>query len=179
VRRARIALPLLAFGALVAVACAEPIQWTPVISEDGRFRVEMPGVPRELARRLDLPFGAAPVHLWVVDDGDRAFIAGYIQYPDRVESVASSDELLDSARDDAVEKAGGVLVQDEPRELLGHRGRSIEIEARDGAVRVRGAFYVADSRLYRVLATTTPDEARSERVERFLASFELTPPDGS
>jgi hypothetical protein len=157
----------------LVLACGGQVEWTPLAPEEGGFRVEMPGAPSRVERDVELAFGSAPVRMWIVDDGDRAFIAGYIQYPDRVASVAAADELLDSARDAAARNAGGALVRDEPKELRGHRGRTIEIEAREGDVRVRGDLYVAESRLYQVLATTTPDEVRSARVERFLGSFDF------
>ena len=156
--------------------CAERVEWIRVADEREGFLVEMPGTPEKVTREIQLPFGRAPVHMWVVQDGDRAFIAGYTEYPPRVGDVTSDDELLDSARDRAVAGAAAHLLSEEAVELRGHRGRRLRMEARDGAVIVRGALFVAGSRLYQVLATTTPDEADTERVDRFLASFDLPPP---
>lgn len=168
-------LPVLGLAALVG--CSQPVQWTPLEPEGGHFTVEMPGVPRKVEREVKLSFGKAPSRMWMVEDGDRAFIAGYTEFPPAVALAASEDELLDSARDRAVHNVEGTLLRDDAKELSGHRGRAIEIDARNGVVRVRGAYYLAGPRLYQVMATTTPDEASSERVERFLASFSLAPPE--
>jgi hypothetical protein len=167
-------------GILIAgiVACGEPTRWTQLEPEGGRFEVDMPGVPRKVEREVQLSVGKAPSHLWMVEDGDRAFIVGYTEFPSAVALAVAEDELLDTARDRAVRNVDGRLLRDDARELAGHRGRSIEIDAKDGVVRVRGAYYVAGPRLYQVMATTTPGEATSERVERFLASFALEPPEG-
>lgn len=166
---------VLALGLAVLAACQPEVEWTPLAPEDSYFRVEMPGEPQVVRRQVKLPFGDAPVNMWVVDDGDRAFIVGYTQYPERVDSVASEDELLDSARNGHLQNVAGRLVRDEPVERGGHRARAIEIEAAEGAAHVRGELIVAYSRLYQVLATTTPGERDGPMVTRFLESFELLP----
>lgn len=160
---------------LALLGCQREVEWVPLEPADSHFRVEMPGVPQVVRRQVKLPFGDAPVNMWLVDDGDRAFIVGFTEYPDEIDQLASADELLDSARNGHLQNVAGRLVRDEPVERDGHRGRIIEIEAANGAAHVRGELVVAHTRLYQILATTSPDERDGPLVTRFLASFELLP----
>jgi hypothetical protein len=160
---------------LLCLGCQPEVVWVPLAPADSFFRIDMPGEPQVVRRQVKLPFGDAPVNMWVVDDGDRAFIVGFTEYPDQVNEVASADELLDSARNGHLQNVAGRLVRDEPVERDGHRGRIIEIEAASGAAHVQGELVIAHSRLYQILATTKPDERDGPRVTRFLASFELLP----
>jgi len=160
---------------LVLVGCQPEVEWVPLEPADSFFRVEMPGAPQVVRRQVKLPFGDAPVNMWLVDDGDRAFIVGFTEYPEKISEVASDDELLDSARNGHLQNVAGRLVRDEAVERDGHRGRIIEIEAANGAAHVQGELIIAHSRLYQILATTTPDERDGPLVTRFLASFELLP----
>ncbi|MDH3684625.1 MAG: hypothetical protein OEP95_00280 [Myxococcales bacterium] len=170
--RARLAILLALFAAF---GCQPEVEWLPLEPAGSHFRAEMPGVPQVVRRQVKLPFGDVPVNMWLVEDGDRAFIVGYTEYPEKVGEVATPDELLDSARDGHLQNIAGRLVRDEPTERDGHRGRVIEIEAASGAALVRGELFIAHSRLYQVLATTTPEEREGPLAARFLDSFELLP----
>jgi hypothetical protein len=113
--------------------------------------------------------------MWMHQDGDRAFMVGYTEYPERVRSLVGEQELLESARDGAVAGARGRLLVDEPRELAGVPGRHLEIDSDGGRVRVSGRLYVVGRRLYQVFATVAPVEAESAEVQRFLDSFRILP----
>ena len=160
---------------LALLGCEPAVEWIPLTPEGSHFRVEMPGNPQVVRRQIKLPFGEAPVNMWLVEDGDRAFIVGFTQYPEKVGQVAKPDELLDSARNGHLQNIAGRLVRDEAIERDGFRGRAIEIEAANGAAHVQGELVIAHSRLYQALATTTPDERDGPLVERFLGSFEILP----
>jgi hypothetical protein len=164
--------------ALALVACGRSESWTTVTAGDGTFRVEMPGGAEHARKALGTPVGQAPIEMWVQQDGQRAFVAGFTEYPDAVREHFDPERLLDSARDGAVERVRGKLLRDDPHELAGVKGRRIEIAAEGGSVRVRGDFYVQGRRLYQVLATTAPKDAESPDIERFLGSFVLLPKTG-
>ena len=170
----RTALPAL-LALSLALACGGPESWTTVTSDDASFRVEMPGRAEHARKALGTPAGQAPIEMWVQQRSDRSFLAGYTEYPESIRQHFDEDALLDSARDGAVERVRGKLLKDAPRELAGVKGRRIEIAAEGGSVRVRGDFFVQGRRLYQVLATTTPKDADSPDVQRFLDSFVLLP----
>jgi hypothetical protein len=159
----------------LALGCGGPEGWTTVTPDDASFRVEMPGRAEHARRALGTPAGQAPIEMWVQQDGQRSFMAGYTEYPDSIRQRFEPDALLDSARDGAVERVRGKLLRDEVRELAGVTGRRLEIDAEGGSVRVIGDFFVQGRRLYQVFATVSPAEAASPDVERFLASFVLLP----
>lgn len=151
------------------------VSWVTVDPEDGSFRAELPGAAERVQRQLETPVGPAPIQIWVHQDGERAFMVGYTEYPEKVRGSVAAEELLDSARDGAVAQVAGKLLLDEPRELGEVRGKRIAIDADGGRVRVRGDLFVVGRRLYQVLATTEPQETDSAEVTRFLDSFRLLP----
>lgn len=172
------AIAAIAMGALLAgvLACGSgETEWTQVDPGDGSFRAELPGTPRHVSNRLETPVGVAPVEMWVVEDGDRAFMVGFTEYPEQLRVVVEERELLDSARDGAVARVRGKLLIDEPKEMNGVSGRRIEFDAEGGEVRVRGDLFVDGRRLYQAFATVSPTEVGAPEVARFLDSFRLLP----
>jgi hypothetical protein len=151
------------------------VEWVTVAPEDGSFRAEIPGPAERVQHDLATPVGPAPVQIWTNRDGERVFMVGYTEFPEKVRAAVAEDELLDSARDGAVAQVAGRLLIDEPRELGEVRGKRIAIDADEGRVRVRGDLFVVGRRLYQVLATTAPQETDSADVTRFLDSFRLLP----
>jgi hypothetical protein len=167
---------VLALAALLALACGRSeTQWSPVDPQDGSFRAELPGKPKRVRNSLETPAGPAPIEMWVVEDGERAFMVGYTEYPERVRAVVDDAELLDSARDGAIARVRGKLLIDEPRQSAGASGRRIEFDAEEGQVRVRGDLFVSGRRLYQAFATVSPTEVDSADVARFLDSFRILP----
>jgi hypothetical protein len=161
---------------LLAAACGKrEVVWVTLTADDGSFRAELPGEPRRVSNRFDTAAGPAPIEMWVRQDGERAFIVGYTEYPERLRTVVSDEELLTSARDGAVERVRGRLLIDQPKEQAGAQGRRIEIDAEDGQARVRGDLFVSGRRLYQVFATVEPTAIESVEVQRFLDSFRLLP----
>jgi hypothetical protein len=166
----------LALLTLLALACGRrEVVWVTLTADDGSFRAELPGEPRRVSNRFDTAAGPAPIEMWVREDGERAFIVGYTEYPERLRTVVGDEELLASARDGAVERVRGRLLIDQPKELGGVPGRRIEIDAEGGQARVRGDLFVAGRRLYQVFATVEPTAIESVEVQRFLDSFRLLP----
>ena len=172
-RRLLLALPLL----LALAACGKDgeIVWTPVSADDGSFRIEMPGKAELKSASLATPAGPAEQKVWVVQDDDHFYMAGYVEYPAQVRAKVPDREFLDTARDGAVERSRGKLLVDEPKEMNGVSGRRIEVDAEAGSVRVRGDLFVQGRRLYQVFATTKTPDIGSTEVARFLDSFVILP----
>lgn len=172
--RVRLALCLALL--LAGTACSErEVHWTAVAPEDGSFRAELPGEVRRVRNSLDTPAGPAPIEMWVVEDGEHAFMVGFTEYPEKVRAVIDPSELLDSARDGAVARVRGRLLIDEKKQAGDLTGRRIEFDAEGGQVRVRGDLFVAGRRLYQAFATVEPQEIDSPEVLRFLDSFRILP----
>lgn len=168
---------LACFALLTAAACGGggEVKWTSVAAEDGSFKAELPGKVERVSSSMETPAGPAPIEMWVFQDGERAYMVGFTEYPEKVRAVVEDRELLDSARDGAVARVRGKLLIDEPKEAGGMPGRRIEFDAEQGQVRVRGEFYVAGRRLYQVFATVHPQDVESAEVQRFFESFVLLP----
>jgi len=172
----RVLSTLVPCALLAALACGSgETQWTSVDPGDGSFRAELPGKPKHVSNSIETPAGPAPIEMWLVEDGERAFMVGFTEYPERVRAVVEDRELLDSARDGAVARVRGKLLIDELKQVGGANGRRIEFDAEGGQVRVRGDLFVSGRRLYQAFATVSPTEVDSDDVLRFLDSFRILP----
>jgi hypothetical protein len=169
---------LLALSLLLALAACRgdrEIVWTPVTAADGSFKIEMPGKAELKSASLATPAGPAEQKVYVVQDDEHFYMAGYVEYPAKVSAKVPDRELLDTARDGAVERSRGKLLLDEPKQMNGVAGRRIEVDAEEGSVRVRGDLFVQGRRLYQVFATTKTPDIGSAEVARFLDSFVILP----
>lgn len=168
---------VLAAALLLPAACSRDknVEWTSISADDGSFRAELPGTPQRVHHAMNTAAGPAPIEMWLVQEDERVFMVGYTEYPEKVRTVVADQELLDSARDGAIDRVHGKLLIDEPHDSGTTKGRRIEIDADGGRVRVRGDLFVDGRRLYQVFVTVSPQEIESERVTRFLDSFRLLP----
>ena len=113
-QRRLLALPLLL--ALAACGGDREIVWTPVTAPDGSFKIEMPGKAELKSASLATPAGPAQQHVFVVQDDEHFYMAGYVEYPEQVHAKVGDRELLDTARDGAIERSRGkLLVAARPR----------------------------------------------------------------
>jgi hypothetical protein len=161
--------------ALAACGGDREIAWTPVTADDGSFKIEMPGKAELKSASLATPAGPAEQKVYVVQDDEHFYMAGYVEYPAKVRAAVPDREFLDTARDGAVERSRGKLLVDEAKEMNGVSGRRIEVDAEEGSVRVRGDLFVQGRRLYQVFATTKTPDIGSAEVTRFLDSFVILP----
>ncbi len=167
---------LRAVGLVLLLACGGSeggSEWVSVTAEDGTFSFRMPGEATRTTRHLTTPVGPVPVQVHMYQTAEESFMVNYTDYPPEVLGELSVEELLDGARDGAIASSAGMLLEHRSIDLEGVPGRAVRISAAGGEVEVQGRFFVVDTRLYQILATTSTEDATSPRVASFLDSFVL------
>ncbi len=141
---------------------------------EGVFTVAFPAEPSTQNLQAPLPDGTSlPVTAYLAEVSGAALIASCVVYPEG--TVIDPTEVLDAARDGALDNVGAELVDSEPIELQGRPGvgyRGVIGEA--GGVLARS--YLDDLQLCQVLVVGEP--ATVETVASAVPRFVRVPPGG-
>jgi hypothetical protein len=142
-------------------------------SKEGRFSVALPARPAEKSNKLKTPAGEVPIHMFLVDLKDRAFVVSYNDYP---AVDADAQKVLAGVIEGNAKGVKGKVAASEAfafgkKEYPG-RAATIEFGGEKKQVyRVRA--YLAGKRLYQVIALGPDDFARSKPVDEFFRSFAI------
>jgi hypothetical protein len=142
---------LIVWLALAGVASAQQGTWKAFTSKDGRFTVEFPGAPNEAApQQVQTAVGPLETHLFTLELPNVAFYAiAYVDYPKDKVGDKSIDSMLESAKDGAVAKVQGTLVDEQKKDFNGNKGLELKIEAKD--LMLFGRLMFVQNRLYQIL----------------------------
>lgn len=158
-------------------------QWKEFLSNDGGFKVSMPGIPTETSQPVDTKPGAPLAHFHALTTKTAEYTVGFTTFARDLESMQSSRVTLAGIRDRILVKESGKLLSETDVSLEGHPGRALVIEVNDGMFRDR--YYLVRNRLYTISVFTptvkgvSPGDAVGIRkaqetiAERFLDSFKL------
>jgi hypothetical protein len=164
-------------SALVAGAAAGQGVWAEFRSKEGRFVCSMPGKPEYQKSTSPTKIGPIDTHLFTAQAANKAYVAGYSDFPAALISQSDPKKLLDGGRDGAVARVGGKLVGERQMKIGSYAGREIVVEAqRPRPLVLKQRMYLVGNRLYQVVAVTPKEEARSADVDRFLDSLKVSPP---
>lgn len=140
---------------------------------DGRFMVRMPGRP--MISNEDA--NGSPMKTYVVDDTNGACLVSVMDIPEvRSESNRRIQQRLDAGVQ-ALERALGGKVVHVQRIVFDrqHPGREVRLTVKDGPAEgmARAFFFLADGKLFQVLAVGTNDWIDGADRTEFLQSFQL------
>jgi hypothetical protein len=171
----------LALVVLIFCACsAMQTKWETV--SEGDMTVQMPGTPQKQTQSVDTPVGPVAFNTWTAQNGDEAFIVGYNDFPDGPATRnANPEDLLNRARDGALQNVNGKVKSEKPLTMNGHPGKEFSGEgtASEGGKQQEATFtarvYWVPPRLYQVLYVSPKSSSGpSENGQKFLDSFQLT-----
>lgn len=152
--------------------------WKEFVSEEGRFSVLIPGVPKEVVREIDSPFGKSQGHYFNLS-ASADFGFSYTQFPVTVEVPEFANRLLDRARDGIIEGLKGKLLEEKDINLDGHPGRFIKAEL-TGGYTYRHKVFIVGSRSYQLVFISRDKgvppavlEHHESAAKRFLDSLKL------
>ena len=145
------------------------------ISESGKFSVIFPENPVEQTHKIDAPGAPLNFHLFIVDQKDRAFLSGYVDYPTGTVTDKNVQAVLDGIRDGNVKGVKGKLFSEKKITFnkKHYPGREVLIEFSDAKLTYRGRFFLVGDRLYQVIATGPSEFTKGEIVDSYLNSFQL------
>jgi hypothetical protein len=145
-------------------------------SEEGRFHVSLPGIPKVQTFSIDSADGKADAHVFMVElSPSEAYGVVYTDYPST--STIDPDKLLDSTRDDQIAAVRGKLLDSRATPYRDHPGRSYEYEfaISDGTKLIgRTRLFLLKTRLYQVGAVGIDPLERDQIATKILNSFGLT-----
>jgi hypothetical protein len=162
-----------------------PEQWKEFLSNEGGFKVKMPGVPSEVSQPIESKPGSAAGHFHNLMTKTAEYVVGYTIFDRDLETLQPSKVTLDGIRDRTLAKETGKLLSEQDISEAGHPGRALVIEVSDGIFRDR--YFLVGNRLYTVTVFTPKVKARSDAdtegirraqesvANRFLDSFHLLP----
>ena len=177
IRKLRCAL--LALCACIALgACSRGGDWQELEVTEGGFKVLMRPHPTYMRQALDTPVGKVQAHVYSSDRPDAYFAVGYNDYPLAQMIGSSPDTLFTGVRDTWVKRINGRLTGSSPMRLQGAYpglGFSAEGRVKDADTFLEGRLYLADQRLYQVIAMGRKGEIAQGTLNRFLESFRIVP----
>jgi hypothetical protein len=146
-------------------------------SAAGGFSVTLPSVPVESNESTDTDAGKIQMHMFVVDQTNKAIVLIYCDYDAKDVAKTSIKALLDGARDGGVKNSGGgKLTKETDITLDGNPGRELTIEAKvTSGIRVfRIQFFMVKNRLYQIILVGDDSTADAEKAKTIFKSFKLT-----
>lgn len=149
-----------------------PLTWVQFVSEEGRFRVQMPDKPKFEVSTYESGKSRLVHNVFTVEKG--AFI-WLVDYADLPREIDTSDPVafLNKASEEFVSQVNGTVQQRKSLTLEGHPGLDVTMRIYGGSARVR--LYLANKRLYQLLVTRLELISKSdEPILKFLDSFKIT-----
>ena len=160
-----------------------PKRWKEFSSQEGGFKVLLPGKPQASDTTAKSAVGDLAIHTFTYQ-GVIGYTVLYIDYPANVQDPASTKKFFDAMRDGGISnvaQANPRIVKETDFSLGGHPGRSLQIElAGDMVIRIR--YIALKNRVYNLIATSRKAQANIMGSENdyeliataFLDSFQLT-----
>jgi hypothetical protein len=141
-------------------------------SEDGRFKVLLPGKPETKTQKL--PSGP-PMKLYVARGGAGVFMVATAEVPEAAKETDDKIQArLDAGRDQGLQDSKGNLLKETRIKLANkYPGREVLIELPGGKEVLRTRFYLVDGRIYQVAVVGTADFVNSAASNKFLDSLNI------
>jgi len=158
---------------------AEPVQpqWKLFTAPDRRFSVLMPGIPKQESQIQKSYMGEINLKIFSAQPPKQevAYLVVYNEFPYSYGQITNPQEILNNVRDMALKTTkSNLLSQRNIRSSNGHPGKEIAYINAGGKI-TRSRIYVADGRLYQVMAITTKKQQNTlaKTIAGYLNSFQL------
>jgi hypothetical protein len=149
-------------------------QWTPYVSSDGQFSIDLPGAPKvedamvgtSKTKTILFPLSDDDAFMVYLDD-IRAGLAD-LRNPETIEKA------LDANRDGILEPGGFTLTREDKITFGQYPGRYMEmVSDKNSDLIMRSKIYLIDNRLYALTVCGKKSFAMSPDADRYWASFKL------
>jgi hypothetical protein len=138
--------------------------------EGGRFKVLMPGTPKE----EKLSAAGIPLKTFRVESWDKGCAVAYADIPDEILRFGSTSAKLDAAVDGMVASVNGKLIRAYDIQLAGkYSGREVKAQLPNNAGIIVARIYLVRQRFYELLVTGPQSWVTSADANKFLDSFVL------
>ncbi|MBD6614416.1 hypothetical protein FNW02_00625 [Komarekiella sp. 'clone 1'] len=150
-------------------------QWKLFTAPDGRFSILMPGMPQREIQTQKTYMGVINLEIFVAQPPKQqvAYLVTYNDFPHSYGQMTNPQEILNKAQYMALKTTKSNLVrQRNIRSSNGHPGKEIEYVNSGGKI-TKNRMYVAEGRLYQVMAITTRKQHKTlaRTITGYLNSF--------
>lgn len=152
--------------------------WKSFASEEGGFKVLLPGTPLPDKNNTTTKVGSIPTNVFVVPRPEASYIVAYSDFPNAITLNSPEVNELLSQVNSSFAKRSGVSVANQQDIRLGDLpGREVRLEDSQGFLFKWRAFAV-NKRLYQIGVATNKEASLTKSIEGFFKSFQLmnTPP---
>jgi hypothetical protein len=165
--------------AVVKPKVSQPVQpkWKLYTAPDGRFTILMPGSPTRNTESQKTYMGEINLEIFVAQRPKQqvAYIVAYNDFPYSYGQMADPQAVLNNARDMALKTTKSNLIsQRNIRSYNNHPGKEIRYINSGGKITI-SRMYVAEGRLYQVMAITTKKQQKTlaKTITGYLNSFNV------
>lgn len=153
----------------------EKPNWTEFVSEEGAFKVLLPGKPTKQTITVNTPKGQIVHNSFMAASGGVICIINYAELPAVVTAPNEIKAIFDEARNEFVKAMEGKLVSEKNISFEGTQGREFEVETR--SAKAKGRFYLINQRFYQMVIMDASLSGKSPGAEpdKFLDSFKIIP----
>lgn len=164
----------LALFAAAAQSAPEGPGWRVFTSDEGRFRVDMPGKPVETTETRSTIVGSLTGYRFEFEQEDSFFLVEFRDLPRVATLFMSSKSLVEQATDGLLDYAKGPVLRNEQITVDGEPARALRytVANRDHQT-ARARVILAGRRLYLVIAGVPDKAGEKTKATRFLDSFEF------
>ncbi|MFN6526397.1 hypothetical protein [Nostoc sp. ChiSLP03a] len=165
--------------AVVKPKVSQPVQpqWKLYTAPDGRFTILMPGSPNRNTEYQKTYMGEITLEIFVAQPPKQqvAYIVAYNDFPYSYGEMADPQAVLNNAQDMALKTTKSNLIsQRNIRSYNNHPGKEIQYINSGGKITI-SRMYVAEGRLYQVMAITTKKQQKTlaKTINGYLNSFNV------
>ncbi len=158
---------------------SQPVQpkWKLFTAPDGRFSILMPGSPNRETQFQKTYMGEINLEIFVAQPPKQevAYIVTYNDFPYSYGEMSDPQAVLNNARDMALKTTQSNLIsQRNIQSSNNHPGKEIEYINSGGKI-TKTRMYVAQGRLYQVMAITTKKQQKTlaKTITGYLNSFQI------
>ena len=142
-------------------------------SNKGRFSVSMPGKPVQQTQKISTGVGSIDMHMFIVEKSNIAYIVAYSDYPGEIIQHSDPDDLLDGAKNGAMQNIDGKITKEE--QIAYGEAPAVELyfSAKGGKGKGQAVIVLSGNRLYQALAVGSNLLYPDKTVKKFIDSFAI------
>lgn len=147
--------------------------WKQFTSSEGYFSISLPGTPSVEKYPMDTAQGTVNINSYWLETKTATYMVSYYDYSDLIIQQLTSEQILESGKNEAVANVNGKLQSESTISSENYPGKQYVIAYGDGKTTASIRLYLVDHRLYHLVAVTSNNNANSQKVSKFLDSFQI------
>ena len=151
---------------------SQTTEWNKFVSPDNQFSVNFPTHPIRESNIVNTPDGKAELVQYMSKNDDVLYAVMYGDYPAKGLIGKTQDQLLDNARDGAVNNVQGKILNETIISKGGYPCREFAVKVEPNSV-VTAQIVLKNNRIYQVMVVAPSDKLFTSQRRQFLDSFEL------